>query len=261
MLPNPLALWHLLSLDAPTVAALWTWFVARAVHTPLSPAIPCAMFLAVWLLYSTDRLLDSRDAGAEELEPRHRFHHEHRRIFAGAIVAVSVALIPLLHEIPREIFRTYCVLGGLLLLWLALIHLTARRLPKEIAPGPFFAAAVFLPTLHLAMIPTAVAFALLCSLNCLSIYAWEHERSIGAAHRSTRAGVRFLTPIAIVVVVFPLALIPGSAELTPILLAISLAAGLLLALDRLHGRLEPTNLRAAADLVLLTPLLIAPFLR
>ncbi len=29
--PSPLALWHLLSLDAPTVAALWTVFIARSV--------------------------------------------------------------------------------------------------------------------------------------------------------------------------------------------------------------------------------------
>src|SRR5271156_21025 len=31
--------WHLLSLDAPTVAALWSWFFARAMHLHL-PLIP-----------------------------------------------------------------------------------------------------------------------------------------------------------------------------------------------------------------------------
>ena len=57
---SPLALWHLLSLDAPTVAALWTYFIARANHVQLSYAVPAAMFLAVWLIYAADRLLDTR---------------------------------------------------------------------------------------------------------------------------------------------------------------------------------------------------------
>src|SRR5215469_2732137 len=45
---NPLARWHLLSLDAPTVAAVWVWFVAASnqIHLPLVSAL--AMALAVW---------------------------------------------------------------------------------------------------------------------------------------------------------------------------------------------------------------------
>ena len=57
---GPLVLWHLLSLDAPTVAALWTWFIARANHIRLPLASPVAMALAVWMLYAADRLLDAR---------------------------------------------------------------------------------------------------------------------------------------------------------------------------------------------------------
>jgi hypothetical protein len=54
---------------------------------------------------------------------------------------------------------------------------------------------------------------------------------------------------------------PASRELAPLFLAISLAAALLLLLDRAHLFFDRTHLRAAADLVLLTPLLVAPFLR
>jgi hypothetical protein len=261
-LPDPLARWHLLSLDAPTVAGLWTWFVARAMHAPLAPAVPCAMFLAVWLLYATDRLLDSRSGGSEDLEPRHLFHREHRRFFSAGIVAGSLALGTLLGQIPAELLRRYCVLASLLLVWFALIHLTAKSLPKEIVPGPFFAAAVFMPVFRPSMIPAVAAFALVCTLNCLSIYAWEHPGLQRAPSMSTRVGTRFLIPLGILATVLPLALIPAAAPgLAPILVAISLAAALLLALDRLHARFEPTNLRAAADLVLLTPLAIAPFFR
>ena len=57
---NPLALWHLLSLDAPTVAALWTWFIASANHIRLPLSSALAMALAVWMLYAADRLMDAR---------------------------------------------------------------------------------------------------------------------------------------------------------------------------------------------------------
>ena len=272
--PGPLALWHLLSLDAPSVAAVWTWFVARATHTPLPHAILVAMFLAVWLLYASDRLLDATRATAGLLEPRHLFHQKHHRAFTAAILIVSATLTPLVLEIAPQILRLYLVLAAVLLLWFLLIHIFARNrtLPKELIPGPFFAAAVFLPVLSPETFPTASAFALLCTLNCLSIYAWEHPQTcrapsiaplrwVGTPHLTTRLGVRFLTPITAFAILLPLALLPLAPAMTPILLALSLAATLLFALNRIHTRLHPTNLRAAADLVLLTPLLIAPFLR
>jgi hypothetical protein len=47
----------------------------------------------------------------------------------------------------------------------------------------------------------------------------------------------------------------------PIAVACTLAAGLLLALDRNRKRLSRVSQRAAADMALLTPLLLLPFLR
>ena len=57
---KPLELWHLLSLDAPTVAVLWTWFIAASVHIALPLTSLLAMGLVVWMLYAADRLLDAR---------------------------------------------------------------------------------------------------------------------------------------------------------------------------------------------------------
>ena len=53
----------------------------------------------------------------------------------------------------------------------------------------------------------------------------------------------------------------GGRELAPFFVAISLAAALLMALDLVSQWLQPTDLRAASDFVLLTPLLVALFLR
>jgi hypothetical protein len=268
----PLVYWHLLSLDAPTVAAVWTWWIARSFGVSLPWRVPAAMFTAVWMLYATDRLLDARRSAPEDLEARHLFHREHRRWFLAGLALAAIALVPLLRGFRTTTLLLDLALGGLLLAWFAAIHLLqpagSRRLPKEFAVGAFFASALFVPTLARApqplwpALPAALLLALLCTLNCLHIFAWEHPRPIQrtAAHASTRVTLRVLRPLTLAVVAAGLAVMLWQPALWPLPGSIALAALLLLALDRLHPHLEATMLRAAADLVLLTPVLLTPVL-
>jgi len=284
---SPLALWHLLSLDAPTVATLWTWFVARANHVRLPFASIAAMALAVWVLYAADRLLDSRILDTysrsgrmlQELEARHYFHHRHRRTFLIGMACAVATLAARLPTLPAATIHLYLVEGALLFAWFLVLHAThsAHRLPKEIAVGLFFAAAIFIPTvsrapfaaspvLRLALVPAALLFAALCSLNCLFIYAWEHEAPGHTPrrqpHPSTRLALRHLTALALGIAVAATALtLFKRLSLWPIAAACTVSALLLLFLDRNRRRLPQTTLRAAADLALLTPLALLPFLR
>jgi hypothetical protein len=269
---SPLALWHLLSLDAPTVAVLWTWFVARASGVSLPIASLGAMALAVWALYAADRLLDARGLDTPqgpmaELEARHLFHHRHARAFLSGIALAAAVLAALLPQLDPAAIRLYLAEGAVLCVWFLILHagssarrLPAQRLPKEIAVGLFFSAAVFIPAvvrdsgLRLALLPCALLFAALCSLNCFFIDAWEHE------------GTRFDSPrlrlLAVAAAIAGTTLAIFSRDSSgPIPFACALAAVLLLALDRHRRRLSRTHLRAAADLALLTPLLLLPFLR
>lgn len=267
---NPLVLWHLLSLDAPTVAALWTWFLASANHVRLPLTSILAMATAVWLLYAADRLLDSRVVHSRGLEARHRFHHRHRRAFLAGITAASVALAALLPSLSPESIRLYLIEGSVLVGYFVLIHATssAHRLPKELAVGLFFAAATFIPTisrqpaLRLPLIAPAILFAALCSLNCLFIYAWEHSAPAPghltepATHPATRIALHHLRILALVLLLaaFTLALFYRRAP-WPIPFAIALSTGTLLLLHHYRRAMPATALRAAADVALLTPLL------
>ena len=299
--PNPLELWHLLSLDAPTVAALWTWFIAHANHISLPATSIAAMATAVWLLYAADRLLDARllDANpltpsnppaqtpaAHPLEPRHLFHHHHRRRFRIAIVAASLLLATLLPHLAPETIRLYLIEGSFLIGYFLLIHATPsttrptpaspHRLPKELAVGLFFAAAVFIPTvarspaLRLSLLLPAILFSALCTLNCLFINAWEHPAPIHGTrsatyantHPTPRPALNSLPMIAIFLIALPAACTllnrhHLSPHYTPWTLpaSIALAATLLLLLHHFRHSLPPTTLRAAADLALLTPIL------
>ena len=273
-------MWHLLSLDAPGVAALWVWFIASTNHIRIPLSSVAAMFIAVWMLYAADRLLDARllDSHSEpeqHLEARHFFHYRHRAVFLAGILLASAALAPLLLRLSADAVHLYLILGGLLFGYFILIHVTrsAHRLPKEIAVGIFFAAAIFIPTvarrpeLRVALLPSALLFASLCSLNCLFIYAWEHDPEFSdqanhPVHAITRFALAHVRLFAVIVIVTGtlLALVGGFAP-GSISLAIALSASLLLLLHYRRQQFAALTLRAAADLALLTPILLFPFLR
>jgi len=264
--------WHLLSLDAPSVAALWTWLLAAANHIHLPPTAILAMAIAVWTLYAADRLLDARKDTRtnqhHDLEPRHLFHRRHSRAFRLGIVIAAVALAILLPDLAPPSIRLYLILGSLLLAYFAAIHTGTRRLPKELAVGIFFSAATFIPTvaqqpaLRPQLLPPAILFAILCSLNCLFIYAWEHPHPTPPIepHPAPTIALRLLRPLALVTAIAATLLTVAGKSPWPIPAATAIAAALLLLLDNARHRLTPTTLRAAADLCLLTPIILIPFL-
>ena len=317
----PLVLWHLLSLDAPSVAALWTWYVARISGISLPAGSLLALFLAVWILYAADRLLDTRALSRPmpwehrgTLEARHLFHHRNARLFLSCMAAAALLLLWLVPRMDPATLRLYGLEGAVLVLWFLILHATrsAHRLPKECAVGLFFAAAIFIPTVARApqlqprLLPGAILFAVLCGLNCLYIYRWEHESDRlrtrphgrvsatgasqathpsgcpvrgrplvtdgGAAdqlgdpqqppHPTTRLGLRLLHPVTALAFASGLALaLLDPAALRPLGFTCAASVAALWLLDRQRTRLQPVTLRAAADLVLMFPLLYLPFLQ
>ncbi len=284
---SPLELWHLLSLDAPTVAAVWTAFVGWTAGIRLPWTDVTAMFTAVWMLYAADRLLDAKPLftapASLQLEERHRFHHRHGKRFVSAILCASLPLVVLLHLTSDAVLHLYVLLASLLFVWLLLVHArpapstTSHRLPKELAVGIFFPAAVFIPTvarapaLRPALAVCALSFALLCTLNCLFLFAWEHPHGSQHVHSTTRWAVRHLTPIAFAGALLGNGLLlgwqpvphvnmaawPHAAHPRAVPLACLCSGALLLLLHARRRSLSPLTLRALADLVLLTPLPVA----
>jgi hypothetical protein len=271
---SPIHWWHLASLDAPTVAVTWAWAFAWAAHVSLPAWITAALGLIVWTIYIGDRLLDAR-AGlrtppAHELRERHYFHWRHRRVLlplAGLACAGAAALV--ISRLPTRSLRPDSIVAAATLLWLTSVH--AQRRPAvtpasaarrerlaEMVVGAIFAAGCALPVssqlgaahsvaqfLRLPLAGIAV-YAALAWLNLHAIAVWESQRV--ARVRWAAVG---LAAAAVGLAVFSAPL--SGWRSAALLIAAGCSALLIGALDCLRGRISELSLRAAADLMLLTP--------
>lgn len=270
--------WHLLSLDAPTVAALWSWFFARAMHRPLPLYAPILLALGTWLLYVADRILDGlRPSQGEPLRERHHFHTRHRNAFllAASCIALLLAWF-VLTRMGAEAFREDSWIGIFAAMYLFAVHRKrnggGHYLPKELAVAILFAAATAVPAWSRLGIgreqlaPAVVFFASLCWINCVGIEKWEAvgpSAKQGKAHPTTRWAGLHLRSIVTIIALFSLsaAVLAPTRGLMAVYLAALFSSGLLFMLDARSATMAPLHLRIAADAALLTPLAFFPLAR
>lgn len=246
------AYWHLLSLDAPTVAMVWCCAFAQCAGVQLPTAVPLALAASAWALYAADRLLDVRRArDGAGLRERHWFHARHRRAFFSLLVVAPFFLgWVAAAQIPARILHCELLVAVAAGLYFAAVHLGPLPLPaKEIVVGCIFAFAVAAPTLagpHPATIWAAVAcFAMLCTLNCLVIERCERGLNCTTAARLLFA---LIIAAALLAIVLP--------RMRLLLLAIACSAALLLAMVQVRAQAPRLLFRVAADAALLTPLFV-----
>lgn len=264
--------WHLFSLDAPSVAVLWAWALARSVGADASWSALAVLGIGTWLIYVTDRLLDSRPgASGADLRERHFFHARHRRalLVCGAVSVVPLAWL-IVCRMPAAARREDAWIFLAAMVYFAAVHLPKIRIrfPHELAVAPVFAAATVAPawaastTARVDLLWLAALFAALCWLNCAAIHAWE------SAKPPRRWSFTSTLALAIAclagALMFPAMHHPGVFRLLAAMLASAL---LLFALDRdfrrsrrhavtPYGELSTLALRILADAALLTPLLL-----
>ena len=279
--PAPLRLWHVASLDAPTVALVWSCAFAWAVHVRVPAWAPLVLALIAWAMYIGDRLLDAR-AGMQSppmhrMRERHHFHWHYRRILLPVALAAAVlAALVIVMRLPARARMPDTALAAATLAYFSGIHSRGRIRPVEwllstfssraFLIGVLFTAGCLLPAASqvapAASVPVArvlawpaVFFAALAWLNCHAIGHWESARSERAPTGIVgKAGLVAATGFALAF------LMGGTAPRIGGLVIAGTGSALLLALlERMRTRLTPLALRAAADLVLLTPAILLLF--
>lgn len=191
---------NLACLDAPLVAVAWLWLFARTFQVPLHIGNCLALFLTAWLIYLADRLADASSLKAGSPRSlRQEFCLRHREIWIAVVVLVAgFDVYVIWRTTALATLLVGAVVGALALIYLVMNHplgLIWRSLPaKEGVIGLLFTAGMlvalmpWVPLLHAPFVISAVAFAALCALNCISIAGWEREldRAQGKISIATR---------------------------------------------------------------------------
>jgi hypothetical protein len=268
-------LWHIVSLDAPTVALVWTLGFAWAAGVRLDPWIPLLIGCGTWTVYIGDRLLDARRAinssNLTLLRERHYFHWRHRRkLLPIAAGTATITIILILRLLPLAAREHDSVIAGAALAYFCGVHSRAgfparlRRIAsKEFLVGVLFAAGCAAPAfsrLHgtlsnastlCPILACVIFFAVLAWFNCTAIECWESGIALHIP------AVRAIT--CIIGLAVALALCFTHARASALVCSGGLSAILLLLFNRYRHRIAPLVLRALADLVLLTPALLLGF--
>ena len=180
--------WHLLSLDAPTVAVVWCWFFAAAFRLSLPWTALITLALGTWCVYVADRLLDGwRSTLITTLRDRHWFYLRHRKAFVIAWIAAAIPLAYLIFFRVEAAVRTddvaLCLIGTAYFL---LIHNrpAKHRFSKEFFVGFLFSIATAVPTWtrlqegRSLLLSATLTFGAVCWLNCVAIQTWEDAEAL-----------------------------------------------------------------------------------
>ena len=265
--PAPLRLWHLTSLDAPSVAVAWSLSFAWAAGVHLPKWVPVLLALGTWVVYVGDRLLDARAAfrsgNLGALRERHFFHWRHRRVLASFACCAAVLAAGIdFFLMPPAIRERNSVLAFAALAYFSGVHVPRVR-PKTLAPfrskefivGVLFTAGCAFPVfarIHVAagslwpLLLLTVFFAALAWLNCTAIDRWESAETTGVS--SAAFALAAIGSLAALGFFLP------QPRISALIFAGSASAALLGLLDLRRSRITPLTLRCAADLVLLVPI-------
>lgn len=257
-----------MSLDAPSVAVAWSLGFAWVSGVRLPLWVPILLVLTVWSVYVADRVLDARGElrgnAVHSLQERHYFHWRYRRVLAPLAGAAACGAAWMVFRLMPVVARERnSILAAAALVYFTRVHAGHRPAPvlpqvfsKELLVGLLFTCGCALPALARApfwpvILPVAF-FVLLAWVNCRAIDHWEgtsaplYPLSIAAT-----AGTIGLAGLAMAA-----GLCAWEPRAAAMIAAGAVSALMLAALDGLRGRLAAVTLRAAADLVLMTPGLV-----
>ncbi len=269
--PAPLRLWHLASLDAPTVAVVWSLAFARTANVDLPAWVPVLLALGTWAVYIGDRLLDARSAlrtgDLSCLRERHFFHwHRRRSLTPIALVAAGISAFIIFTQMPLVLRERDFVLAVAAVAYFSGVHLPRKEganrsflFSKEFLVGVLFTAGCAVPTLSrldAAGIPVPTLWTLLVSVAFFAVLAWLNCRAIESWESNTPPRISaYSIRLGCLGVLLAVVFLHGTRG-ESLLITGSTASLLLAILDRLRAKLTPLTLRTAADLVLLTPVIL-----
>lgn len=271
--PSPIVWLNLICLDAPIVAVIWQQLFARTFHHNVTASATIALFLTAWLIYLADRFADARSVSPVSARSlRQDWCQRHQGLWLGVMIVVACAdAWMILRRLEPRLLFVGLVIGLLSLAYLAINYSLGkvwRRVPlKELLIGSLFTLGTISTLLcdplidRSRLIVSSMFFAILCSLNCISIAGWEREldRQQGKESLATcwpALTYHFRAASVLLALVYGIAA-SLSVALRTLFLCMAFSAALLSLLDFRRNAIPLHERTALADLVLLTPLAVS----
>lgn len=257
---------NVLSLDAPVVAVVWLYVLARAWDVNyVEPLLPVVLALVVWIVYAADRLLDCKWNQETSFPLRHRVHQMYEKHFVIAILLAALAtavisLKVLQWSIVQTAMLPLAATAGFFALSF-LGHSNQRvSYSKNLLAGYAFAWGVGaglsgllgLPqpsNLLKLFAPEMLVFGLLCVINITAVDLWVK----GSDELDDEADEWALTMPLMVLAFFSVLMMrtADKDQTSPFYVSMLIAAALMYVVNRMRRRLSTNFLRMSSDLILL----------
>jgi len=181
-------IFNLLSIDVVAGAVLSSLYFSVLLGVKPDSYSLIALGLAVWIIYTADRLLDVRSLPGAATTDRHRFHQRYCNKLWGAIVFGGIFVLILSLLLDKTV-----LVGGIFLVVLICIYLQVQRQLriKEFIVAILYTAGVLLPSLGLLTRPLAsehylliVQFFIVALVNLLLFSWFEYDSDKGRGSTS-----------------------------------------------------------------------------
>jgi hypothetical protein len=168
-------------------------FLASFLEVDLQHQILVVLALAVWVIYTSDHLIDAYGMDRSASSARHAFHQKYFRFMAVAVFLATGLGLYLVTQIPRHTMMGGFYLGAVVVVYFAILSLWKQRslFFKETMVALVYALGIFTgpltalnTSIPFKVWPLFVQFALLALVNLLEFSFFEKNMDRSDGHGS-----------------------------------------------------------------------------
>jgi 4-hydroxybenzoate polyprenyltransferase len=258
---------RLLSIDVALGSVVLTNSLSMVFDVDMPMSISVSLFIAVWLIYSFDHLMDAKRLSDEASMSRHRFHQKYRKViialmfFGGIVGVLTLPFLPAITALFGAVV-VFIVLIYFLLSWKLKVLLI-----KEVFIASVYTTGVFLGPVSLGATDLQVLFYLfmqvfflaLLNLLILSYYEISHDRKDGQhswavkfGEQTTRVHMNVIFAVLAVLQISSLVFLEVEYMMLQSLL-IGMSAILYLVFRKSNFFREQERYRSCCDLIFFVP--------
>lgn len=134
------------SLDVVAGACILCAFISSYVGVELTLIPMLGLAISLWVIYTTDHLIDAKKINHSASTFRHRFHQKHFKAILCAVIMVGLVGICIIPFIPRPTFIAGVIIALIVLIYFLVLGYTRNRLFyyfKDITVALVYTAGVF----------------------------------------------------------------------------------------------------------------------